>query len=268
MSSKMKIGCLGFIVLLAIGLAASISPIPQDTTYHIFANKEMWWGIPNAENVLSNIVFVVAGVAGLIKIGHRAKTEVTPMWKFFFGAVILVALGSAYYHWLPTNDTLVWDRLPMTLCFAALMACICAERLGVKIGRLLFLPLVVSGVLSVFYWWFSENYGFGDLRPYILIQFLPMILIPVILVLFPKTPDQNKPYWLLLASYIIAKGFELNDDLIFNLTNHVISGHSLKHLSVAVGIMTLRANSPQEVSDAGESVETFSKGSLTENGIL
>ncbi|MBT3812899.1 MAG: hypothetical protein HOE45_04700 [Gammaproteobacteria bacterium] len=34
--------------------------------------------------------------------------------------LILVAAGSSYYHWNPNNQTLVWDRLPMTICFMSL----------------------------------------------------------------------------------------------------------------------------------------------------
>lgn len=249
MSVKMRVCCIGFIILAAIGLVASLPPIPQNTGYHVFADEEMWYGIINAENVLSNIAFVIAGIAGLMRISHLRQTTVALLWRFFFSAAVLVGLGSAYYHWLPSNDTLVWDRLPMTLCFAALTACVCAERLGAKVGRLLIVPLVVSGMLSVFYWWFSEKYGFGDLRPYILVQYLPMIVIPLMIFLFPQNAGQNKPYWLLLISYVLAKGFELNDNLIFNLTNHVISGHTLKHLAAAAGIWMLRPTIPAEANE-------------------
>lgn len=252
MLSHMKAGCIGLLVLFAIGIVVSLPPIPQDVAYHAFAGDEMRWGIANAENVLSNIGFIVVGLTGLIKIRHLPNKTITLMWRFFFIATIFVGLGSAYYHWLPSNDTLVWDRLPMVLCFGALTACVCTERLNARIGRLLFMPLVMSGILSVLYWWISEKHGFGDLRPYILVQYLPMILIPLLILLFPKTPEQNRAYWLLLASYIIAKGFELSDGQIYNLTNHVLSGHTLKHVAAAVGILAL----PPSAIEVNEGNET------------
>ncbi|MDX2451413.1 hypothetical protein [Desulfosarcina sp.] len=39
-------------------------------------------------------------------------------------------------------------------------------------------PLSVVGILFVLYWYFTEKTGVGDLRPYVLAQFLPMIVIP------------------------------------------------------------------------------------------
>ena len=39
-----------------------------------------------------------------------------------------------YYHWKPTNATLVWDRLPMTLAFMTVFAIMIDERLGAGIG--------------------------------------------------------------------------------------------------------------------------------------
>jgi predicted membrane channel-forming protein YqfA (hemolysin III family) len=265
MLSQIKVGCIGLIVLFAIGIAVCLPPIPQDVAYHSFADNKMCWGIENAENVLSNIGFILAGLIGLIKIRQLPNNTITLMWRFFFIATIFVGLGSAYYHWRPANDSLVWDRLPMALCFGALTACVCTERLNARIGRLLFTPLVMSGALSVLYWWISEKNGLGDLRPYILVQYLPMILIPLLILLFPKTPKQDRTYWLLLASYIIAKGFELSDGQIFNLTNHLFSGHTLKHFAAAAGILVLPAN----VMEVNADDETkFSRFFLTKKTIL
>ena len=40
----------------------------------------------------------------------------------FFLGLFLTGFGSGYYHWEPTNDTLVLDRLPMTILFAGVVA--------------------------------------------------------------------------------------------------------------------------------------------------
>ncbi|MEG6586582.1 ceramidase domain-containing protein [Dendrosporobacter sp. 1207_IL3150] len=260
----MKVGLIGLLVLFAIGIVVSLPPIPQDVAYHSFAGDETRWGIANAANVLSNIGFIIVGFIGLIKIRHLPNKEITLMWRFFFIATIFVGLGSAYYHLLPSNDTLVWDRLPMALCFGALTACVCTERLNARIGRLLFMPLVMSGVLSVIYWWISEQHGLGDLRPYILVQYIPMIIIPLLILLCPKSTEQNRAYWLLLASYILAKGFEFSDVQIFDLTNHVISGHTLKHLAAAIGILAL----PPSAIEVNEGGDTSTRYCLTKKDNL
>ena len=43
----------------------------------------------------------------------------------------MVAIGSSYYHWKPSNSRLVWDRLPMTVGFMSLVAVVISETLGI-----------------------------------------------------------------------------------------------------------------------------------------
>src|ERR1043166_3692272 len=45
--------------------------------------------------------------------------------------------------------TLVWDRLPMTILFMALLASTIGERVAMPAGRLLLFPLLVLGIASV-----------------------------------------------------------------------------------------------------------------------
>ncbi|GMA99962.1 hypothetical protein [Pelosinus sp. IPA-1] len=238
----LRIACLVAVILLAVGIVAKLPAIPQDISYHNFSDVDRRWGIENGSNVISNISFIIAGIVGLIRTRHWPWSKMTFMWRFFFCSITFVGFGSAYYHLQPSNSTLFWDRLPMTLGFATLTACICAERFGLRVGGFVFVPLVLSGVCSVFYWLITELAGAGDLRLYILVQYLPMIIVPLILILFPKKSTGDRYYWILLSSYIIAKGFEMQDYHIFEMTHHVISGHTLKHLIAGLGILLFRAD--------------------------
>lgn len=237
----LKVSLLISIVILGFGVLLWMEPIAQDAGYHLFADAEKHLNIENMKNVLSNLFFVAAGFIGLVRIRRLPPFSTARMWQFFFWAILFVGFGSAYYHLKPDNNNLVWDRLPMTLGFTTLTSCIIAERISLKTGRILFLPSIAAGISSVFYWWLTENAGIGDLRPYILIQYLPMLLIPLILLLFPQ--KSNKFYWLLFVSYILAKIFELQDDAIFALTNMKISGHTLKHLTVGAGLLFFSVSS-------------------------
>src|SRR3989441_10736569 len=102
-----------------------------------------------------------------------------------FTSVVLAGVGSAYSHLAPSTATLFWDRLPMTVAFASLTALTLGERVSPRAGPWLLAVLVVIGVTSVVNWQRGELAGAGDLRLYILVQFLPMVLIPLALVLFP-----------------------------------------------------------------------------------
>ncbi|MBP2626038.1 MAG: hypothetical protein H6Q68_749 [Firmicutes bacterium] len=238
----LRIACLAGVILAAVCIVANLTAIPQDLSYHSFSDAKMRWGIENGSNVISNVSFIIAGLVGLIRTKYCPLSQMTFMWRFFFCSIAFVGLGSAYYHWQPSNNTLFWDRLPMTVGFASLTACVCAQRFSVRVGGLVFGPLVLSGVYSVLYWLITEQAGAGDLRPYVLVQYLPILLVPLIIILFPKKFEGDQYYWILLSSYIIAKGFEMQDNQIFEMTHHVISGHTLKHLIAGVGILMFRAD--------------------------
>ena len=108
------------------------------------------------------------------------------------------------------------------------------ERISVVAGRGLFVPLLVAGVLAVVYWHLSERSGAGDLRLYVLVQFLPMLLVPVMLMLFPARLGGSGWLWAMLLVYAGSKSAELADVAVFELTG-VLSGHTLKHLLAAMG---------------------------------
>src|SRR5262245_15202615 len=57
---------LGFLGLgiVALGLVFCLSPIPQDLSYHTFADDRTMLGVPNFLNVASNLPFIVVGVLG------------------------------------------------------------------------------------------------------------------------------------------------------------------------------------------------------------
>ena len=215
-----------------------VPAIPQDAAYHQFADDNPWLGIPNFWNVASNLPFLVIGLLA-IKDLNNGNLAILPEFKIsyltFFIGVALVGPGSAYYHWSPDNATLVWDRLPMTIAFMALFAIVIAEYLSLPVAKRLLWPLVIIGFISVFYWDYTEGKGQGDLRLYGLVQFLPLLLIPLILLFFQPTFSGAGYLWAMLAAYLGAKVTESLDGQIFNLI-HLMSGHSIKHLLAALGV--------------------------------
>ncbi len=93
-------------------------------------------------------------------------------------------------------------------------------------------PLLLVGVSSVVYWAYSESIGAGDLRFYGMVQFLPLLLIPMILYLFPTRNYKACYVWMVIGGYVLAKVFELLDSPLYELLG--MSGHSLKHIAAAL----------------------------------
>lgn len=233
---------LAFVVFAIIAVFAFVDPFPQPQSYHQFADARTLLGIPNFWNVVTNVLFLVPGIAGLWILGSGEHPGIlpalNPAYHILFAGVLLTAFGSAWFHLAPNNDTLFWDRLPMTIAFMSLVAIIVGEHVSERLGRKLRWPLLAIGAISVFYWDYSEAQNAGDLRLYGLVQFLPMFLIPVILLSYESVFDRTRFIWILFLLYAIAKLFELLDAALYNFGG-IISGHSIKHVCAALGAIVL-----------------------------
>lgn len=210
--------------------------IPQDLAYHNFADTRTLVAIPNFWNVLSNLPFMLFGVYGIREMQKIPFDQFDGPYRraalLFFCGLLLTGFGSGYYHLAPANDTLMWDRLPMAIAFMSFFSFILAIHFGERLGSAVLWPFIVIGMGSVFYWDYTESIGAGDLRFYAVIQFLPMVLIPAIVLMFPTKTCNVKYIWWIIALYAAAKLGEQFDLQIYELFG--ISGHTLKHVIAAM----------------------------------
>ena len=225
------------LTLFAFGAIWLFLPfVPQPQGYHGFADQRPVLGIPNAADVLSNLAFVFVGLIGLYRLRQESVQEPRPLvpvvrislYVFFFG-LFLTGFGSAYYHWNPNDETLVGDRLPMTVVFAGVFGALLAERISSRSGWAVLLLMLIVGPASVF-WWKAT----GDLAMYAVVQFGGMAAILLILSLTKKGRDPF-PWWTLIAWYAVAKVLEAGDVLVWNASRELFAGHALKHIAAAIG---------------------------------
>lgn len=206
--------------------------MPQESSYHEFADTRTLIGVKNFWNVLSNLPFLLVGGFGLWR-GHSLNTSYQLDYRILCVSILFVSLGSAYYHFTPTTSTLLWDRLPITVAFMTLFSMLLKERVVTDSTLPLTSVLVVLGIASAVYWYWTEKQGVGDLRPYLLVQFLPILLTPAILWLFDSHYLNGKFLFIALLYYIGAKLFEHFDKEVFALGG-LLSGHTIKHLLASV----------------------------------
>jgi len=226
-------------MLISVGIIGMYIPaIPQNPAYHHFADENTWLGIPNFWNVVSNFPFLVVGSIGLYECSKISGTalEKTMYWVLFLG-ILLTGLGSAYYHWQPTNWRLVFDRLPMTLVFMSLFSLVLADIFNPRDIALLFPFLLLLGFFSVGYWYYTETIGQGDLRLYGIVQFLPMLLLPLLSIIYRNRITYLPLILQIIALYGLAKVLEKMDFIIFQWT--FLSGHSLKHVFAGLATFLL-----------------------------
>ena len=212
---------------VVIGLAALAmalyGPIPQLRNYHAFADSRTWLGIPHAGDVLSNVPFAVVGLWAL------AKRRDTVAWTVFDIALVSTAVGSSYYHLAPDDARLVWDRLPIALACAALLVAVYERTDAPRHTMLRLAALCTFAVVSVLWW--RET---GDLRPYLLLQGAPLVLLPLWQWRARVPRRERVMFALAIAAYVVAKLFETFDRATFEALG-AVSGHTLKHLFAAAG---------------------------------
>jgi hypothetical protein len=225
-------------------IAAIVPPIAQPPEYHQFADQRHYFGIPNFFNVVSNLAFLMVGIAGLIFLlssrapsAYNAFIDPRERWPYLilFLSVAMTGVGSAYYHLAPDNDHLTWDRLPIAIAIMALLSATITERVGLEAGLRLLPVLVVAGALSVVHWYWSEQQGAGNLNFYIVVQFYSILLIVLLAIFFPSRYTRGGDFYIVLAWYGVAKLAEIADRQIYDL-GHVISGHTAKHVLAAIGV--------------------------------
>lgn len=255
-TKKTKLGysLISLLAIITLSLFFSIDSIPQDIKYHLFADSQRYFNLPNTFNVISNIPFFLVGIFALWQLTTHDKNKLNivvenyPAYFILFLGTMLIGIGSGYYHLNPNNNSLVWDRLPMTLSFMALYSIIIGEFISIKLGRILLLPLLFLGLASVLYWWYTETQGIGDLRFYAVVQFFPMLTIPIMLLCFSCSTIKPSRYWFLILCYFMAKLFEFYDQQIYDFLT-IISGHSIKHLLPALGLCVLAKSYIKNASD-------------------
>ena len=205
--------------------------ITQDPRYHGFADQRSWLGIPHAADVLSNLAFALVGVLAIARLLSTDRSRFTPatesgMWCVAVG-LVGTAAGSAWYHLQPSNASLFWDRLPMTLVFAGVVSSALAQRTPGSIGRFGLAILAAFGAGTVIYWRMT-----GDLTPYIALQLGAVVLL-LALLLVTRPANDPFPWAWVIAWYALAKILETFDREIWDATGGLVAGHALKHLAAA-----------------------------------
>lgn len=213
--------------------------IPQDENFHHFVDNRIVFSIANFWNVISNIVFLLIGIAALQKLRSNKLvivTQIKAAYYIFFIAVLLVGLGSAWYHYNPDTATLTWDRLPMTIAFMSLLSIALAEFISVTAGRIGLIPFLITGIFSIAWWQYGELHHHGDLRLYALVQFLPILLLVLLFLFGHAVYNTRWGYLTLFGAYVLAKLAEHFDAGIYKLTGGLMAGHFLKHIITAIGL--------------------------------
>ena len=257
--SKLESGLL--LAVLALLAVALLGPaLAQPGQHHAFADTRAMWGLPYAMDVLSNLPFALAGVAGcayLFGLPARSVSNVQrAMALLFFAGLIFTAAASSWYHWQPDDAGLAIDRCGMAIAFAGLLGLAAAERVSDRAGAALGLAVLLLAPLAVQVWVHT-----GNVLPWAALQFGGMALVVWFAALRSQSNALGIRWGLVILAYATAKVLEVSDHHVYEITAHLVSGHTLKHVvaslaawPVIIAIKTLgeaRQNRPAFARIAG-----------------
>jgi hypothetical protein len=222
--------------IITVGIAVILAVhgrIAQPVHYNEFADQSAAFGIHHAADVLSNAGFALVAIWGWLALRRRRASDQLragwPGYSLFLIGLFLTAFGSGYYHLAPDNARLIWDRLPIALACAGLLVGVRGDTQPGSKTEIEALVLGFFAVASVAWWAYTDRSGAGDLRPYLLLQGLPLVLIPLWQAIHRAPRADRIAFAAAMALYVLAKIAEVLDHQIANALGFV-SGHTLKHL--------------------------------------
>jgi hypothetical protein len=169
---------IGIVVIMAV-----YGRIAQPLHYNEFADGSAIFGIHHAADVLSNAGFALVAIWGWLTLWPRRSSARLragwPGYRLFLIGLLLTAFESGFYHLAPDNARLIWDRLPIALACAGLLVGVRGDTQAKLNTEFEAIVLGLFAVASVAWWVYTDRGGADDLRPYLLLQILPLVLIPL-----------------------------------------------------------------------------------------
>jgi hypothetical protein len=219
--------------LLAMGLAIGTGmlawgPIPLTPSAHTYADGRSLGGLPHGANVLMSLPMLLVGVWGWRAVGHSGwpATLQTP-WRLCFACIALSGGLAAAYHLAPGDAGYLAAQAAAAGASILLLCGFLAERVDARFG--LALACVVA-LLVVTLATGMSSLGGTDLRPLLLLQLLPVLLIPAGALGLAGHHTAKADWLVILGLYALARALDVGDAAVMRFSGNAISGHALMHL--------------------------------------
>lgn len=204
-------------------------PITRGPAFHHYADTRTWLGIPNTLDVVSNVAFVIAA----LWMWRRTKG----LARLACAGTAAIGIGSAIYHWAPSDTTLAFDWAPIATTLMWVLATIVEDRGGP--GRAVAAIGGTLAITSVGYWLATGGTHGGDMTAYVVVQAAGVALPPLV-ALFRQGRIPALPLVAALGLFGLARLAAAHDQEL--LTAVGVSGHTLKHvLAASAAAIVLRA---------------------------
>lgn len=231
------------VLLASMALAAVMGlmawgPIVLSAQAHRYADNRVWLGIAGAANVWVNLAMFVVGAWGWRATrASRWPMELRIPWQLFQACAVVSAMLAALYHARPGDTLFVLAHVATASAFMMLTLGLLAERVHARFGSpaLCILVLVGAALMGSALLLSSSRGGALDMRPLLLLEILPVLVIPAGALGLPGRSTQASDWIVILTLYAMAKLLESVDALILEASGWV-SGHTLMHIALTATV--------------------------------
>jgi hypothetical protein len=227
-----RLGTYATLATLAVAAAivALAPPVHRDPRFHDYADRRGWLGIANAADVLSNLPFVIAGLAGFLlwRRGRDAPWMAAPS----FAGLVAIGLGSGGYHLRPGDASISFDFLPIVLTLSWIAGMVIADRHDRRLGLAVAVAGTLASAASVAVWYYGGGTAGGDLRFYVALQATLVVLVALAALCPAAAAPALDRTWILagVGGFLLARALSSSDQCLYDAIG--VSGHTLKHLAL------------------------------------
>lgn len=218
------------VLALVTGLLAW-GPIPLTAADLRHAGTRGRPGLPHVLNVLAALPQVLVGAWGWrITRSCTWPLALRRPWSAFHACTLLAGLLAMLYHAQPGRIGWIAGHTALCAAIATLGAGALAERVDARFGRVPTVALLLGCVLLA---GLVVMAGDGaDLRPLMLFEFAPALLLPAGAIALPGTVTRGADWLLMLLGFGLARLAHTYDAGLLAATGW-ISGHAAMHLLLA-----------------------------------
>lgn len=256
--SQLNRRCALFTLLaLTLSIGAGLlawGPVLLHATTHNYADARPLFGVANGASAAFSLPMLLAGAWGWRALGRSVwPASLQRPWQLYFGCITLAGGLSAAYHLAPNDFGFLLAQATAAGAFVMLLCGVLAERMDARFGT----PRACAAVLAtvVLATGVSSLGAAADLRPLLMLQLLPVLLIPAGALSLRGRHTRRADWLLMLSLYALARVFDWGDAAVMRLTGGALSGHALMHLCLAgvVAWLAYRAGAATASPVAAES---------------
>ncbi|MBC7956007.1 MAG: hypothetical protein H7Y33_09085 [Cytophagales bacterium] len=246
---------------IAMGLLAW-GPVLLHPGAHHHADTRSLAGVANGINVAFCLPMLLAGMWGWRALGRSTwPAALQTPWRWCFVCVAASAGLAAAYHLAPGNAGYLAAQATAAGAFTLLLCGFLAERVDPRFGSrtACAAALSVAGMAAGL----AALSTSTDVRPLLLLQLMPVLLIPAGALSLPGRQTHKADWLLILGLYALARVSDMGDAAVLRFTGGAVSGHALMHLSLAgvaawLAYRVSAAASPEATESAGLAQATTS----------